>query len=213
VRRTDDRHGRGQRARRERALAPRPAPQTAAAAPQPQPLPQPQPRWAGAAVRTAPANGGGGLQSVARARSHCRFGKRDTDSLSESSVKWISGGAKRQCDRTLCVAQPGCWAAERWRTRGGVDGTTRAGCGGDSNEPCSCCSRLAAAWGDSVCAPSPPPPPSSGGAACRPSTRSMSWALRCSLSSAVVTWEDKTLSARGFEGVGRHSEYPRWEPL
>jgi hypothetical protein len=38
---------------------------------------------------------------VLRARPHCPFRKRGTDSLSESRIKWMSGSAKRQCDRTL----------------------------------------------------------------------------------------------------------------
>jgi hypothetical protein len=36
-----------------------------------------------------------------RARSHCRFRSSGAESLSESGRKWMSGGIKRQCDRTL----------------------------------------------------------------------------------------------------------------
>jgi hypothetical protein len=50
-----------------------------------------------------------------RVRSHCRFRNRGTDYISESGMKWMSGGAKRQCDRALgpplhtvasCVSKP-----------------------------------------------------------------------------------------------------------
>ena len=36
-----------------------------------------------------------------RVSSHCRFINRAIDYLSESGMKWMSGGAKRQCGRTL----------------------------------------------------------------------------------------------------------------
>ena len=44
------------------------------------------------AARAAPAGG---------VRSRCRFRNRGTDSLSEYGMKWMSGGTRRQCDRTL----------------------------------------------------------------------------------------------------------------
>jgi hypothetical protein len=44
----------------------------------------------------------GGLDGeVTRVRSHCHFRNRGADSLSESGIKWMSGGTKRQCDRAL----------------------------------------------------------------------------------------------------------------
>ena len=36
-----------------------------------------------------------------RVRSHCRFRNRGTEYVSGSCIKWIGGGAKRQCDRAL----------------------------------------------------------------------------------------------------------------
>ena len=38
----------------------------------------------------------------ARVRSHCRFRNRGPKYFSESGMKWMSGSAKRQCDRALC---------------------------------------------------------------------------------------------------------------
>ena len=43
------------------------------------------------------------LHGVDRVRSHGRFRKRDTESLSKPGIKWMSGSAKRQCGRTLGV--------------------------------------------------------------------------------------------------------------
>jgi hypothetical protein len=43
-------------------------------------------------------------RGAARARSHYRFRKSGTDYFCESSMKWMSGGAKRQCDRALGAA-------------------------------------------------------------------------------------------------------------
>jgi hypothetical protein len=40
-----------------------------------------------------------------RARSNCR--NRGTDYISESGMKWISGGARRQCDRALARRRRG----------------------------------------------------------------------------------------------------------
>jgi hypothetical protein len=37
-----------------------------------------------------------------RVRSHCRFRNRAADYLSEYGMKCLSGGTKRQCNRTLC---------------------------------------------------------------------------------------------------------------
>ena len=34
-------------------------------------------------------------------RSHCRFRNRGTEYVSKSGMKWMSGGAKRQCGRAL----------------------------------------------------------------------------------------------------------------
>jgi hypothetical protein len=45
---------------------------------------------------------------VPRVRSHCRFRSRGTEYVSESGMKWISGGTKRQCDRALIVPKLGC---------------------------------------------------------------------------------------------------------
>ena len=36
-----------------------------------------------------------------RVRSHSRFRYKAIDYLSESGMRWMSGSAKRQCDRTL----------------------------------------------------------------------------------------------------------------
>jgi hypothetical protein len=36
-----------------------------------------------------------------RIRSHYRFRNRDAEYVSESCIKWMSGGTKRQCDRAL----------------------------------------------------------------------------------------------------------------
>jgi hypothetical protein len=36
-----------------------------------------------------------------RVRSHCRFRNKDTEYVRGSSIEWMSGGAKRQCDRAL----------------------------------------------------------------------------------------------------------------
>jgi hypothetical protein len=36
-----------------------------------------------------------------RVRSHCRFRNRGTEYVTESGMKWMSGGAKRQCGRVL----------------------------------------------------------------------------------------------------------------
>ena len=36
-----------------------------------------------------------------RVRSHCRFKNRGTEYVSESVMKWMSGGTKRECDRAL----------------------------------------------------------------------------------------------------------------
>jgi hypothetical protein len=51
---------------------------------------RPNPRL-GAALR-----GGAG-----RVRSHCHFRNEGTEYVSESGIKWMSSGAKRQCDRAL----------------------------------------------------------------------------------------------------------------
>jgi hypothetical protein len=48
-------------------------------------------------------NSGEKLQ-VCLARSHCRLRNRGTEYVREY-VKWMSGGAKRQCDRTLGLLQ------------------------------------------------------------------------------------------------------------
>jgi hypothetical protein len=48
-----------------------------------------------------------------RVRSHCRFGNRGTEYVSESVMKRMSGGTKRQCDRALVYGR-----AEPARTRG-----------------------------------------------------------------------------------------------
>jgi hypothetical protein len=40
-----------------------------------------------------------------RVRSHCRFRHGCTEYVSESGVKWMGGGTKRQCDRALCWIQ------------------------------------------------------------------------------------------------------------
>ena len=40
-------------------------------------------------------------QNLRRVRSHCRFRNRGTEYVSEFGIKWLSGGAKRQCDRAL----------------------------------------------------------------------------------------------------------------
>ena len=37
-----------------------------------------------------------------KVRSHCRFRNRGTKYVSESGMKRMSGGTKRQCDRALC---------------------------------------------------------------------------------------------------------------
>jgi hypothetical protein len=47
-----------------------------------------------------------GLRALGRVRSHCRFRYRGNQYVSESCMKSVSGGAKRQCDRALA---PG-WA-------------------------------------------------------------------------------------------------------
>ena len=44
----------------------------------------------------------GGLREVRpRVRSHCRFRNRGTEYVSKTEIKWMSGGAKRPCDRAL----------------------------------------------------------------------------------------------------------------
>jgi hypothetical protein len=42
-----------------------------------------------------------------RARSNCQFRNRGTDYISESGMKWMSGGARRQCDRALARCRRG----------------------------------------------------------------------------------------------------------
>jgi hypothetical protein len=61
-----------------------------------------QARWRGLSGRAAPA-GARRLRRRGRpgVRSHCRFRNRGTEYVSEYGIKWISGGAKRQCDRAL----------------------------------------------------------------------------------------------------------------
>ena len=49
---------------------------------------------------------GDGAGGVLRVRSHHRFRNRGTDYVSESGMKWMSGGTKRQCDRALGVLPP-----------------------------------------------------------------------------------------------------------
>ena len=56
------------------------------------------------AVKACVCAGGG------RVRSHCRFRKRGPEYVSEYGMKWMSGGAERQCDRALGGGPP------RWRT-------------------------------------------------------------------------------------------------
>jgi hypothetical protein len=53
------------------------------------------------------------LGGPGRARSHCRFRNRGTEYVSESSMKWMSGGTKRQCDRTLPRARGTASSASR----------------------------------------------------------------------------------------------------
>jgi hypothetical protein len=56
-----------------------------------------------------------------RVQSHCRFRKRGTEYVSESGIKWMSGGAKRQCDRALVPTN-------RWRfSVRGIVGAARSG--------------------------------------------------------------------------------------
>ena len=38
-----------------------------------------------------------------RVRPHCRFKKRGTEHVSESGMKWMSGGATQQCGRALAT--------------------------------------------------------------------------------------------------------------
>ena len=38
-----------------------------------------------------------------RARLHCCFRKRGAEHVSEYGMKWMSGGAERQCDRALAA--------------------------------------------------------------------------------------------------------------
>ena len=40
---------------------------------------------------------------VPRVRPHCRFRNRGTEYVSKSGINWMSGGAKRQCDRALVM--------------------------------------------------------------------------------------------------------------
>jgi hypothetical protein len=41
--------------------------------------------------------------TVPGVRSHCRFRSRGTEYVRESGMKWMSGGAKRQCGRAQTV--------------------------------------------------------------------------------------------------------------
>jgi hypothetical protein len=45
-------------------------------------------------------------------RSHCRFRNRSTEYVSESGMKWMSGGTKRQCGRALAPALDDCGERE-----------------------------------------------------------------------------------------------------
>ena len=45
-------------------------------------------------------------QPPPRVRSHCRFSNRRTEYFSESGMKWMSGSAKRHCDRALPPPPP-----------------------------------------------------------------------------------------------------------
>ena len=47
--------------------------------------------------------------AVPRVRSYCHFRNRYTEYVSYSGMKWMSGGAKRQCDRALAALSPGDW--------------------------------------------------------------------------------------------------------
>ena len=53
--------------------------------------------------RRAHGDGGAHKRELGRARvrSHCRFIHRGTESIRKSGMMWMSGGAKRQCDRAL----------------------------------------------------------------------------------------------------------------
>ena len=51
-----------------------------------------------------------------RVRPHCHFRNRRTEYISESGMKWISGGTKRQCDRALPWSRrPGATRTARCR--------------------------------------------------------------------------------------------------
>jgi hypothetical protein len=52
--------------------------------------------WSPRAAPPPPTHGG---RLPPRVRPHRRFRNRRADSLSESGMKWMRGGAKRQCDR------------------------------------------------------------------------------------------------------------------
>jgi hypothetical protein len=69
--------------------------------PQDEPSTSPDPGW-----RELPFKEGEAFEVNNRVRSHCRFRKRGTVSLSEFCIKMTSGRTKRQCDSTLPPPQP-----------------------------------------------------------------------------------------------------------
>jgi hypothetical protein len=55
--------------------------------------------------------------SAPRVRSHCRFRNRGTDYLSTSCMKWMSGNAKRRCDRALSAPAEAATRCTTFRPR------------------------------------------------------------------------------------------------
>ena len=66
------------------------------------------PGWGGGSRPARPPARGGSKsrRRLPRVRSLCRFRNRGTEYATESCMKWMSGSAKRQCDRALHPPPP-----------------------------------------------------------------------------------------------------------